>query len=257
LLRLETELAAIKEQYSDDHPDVIKIKRAMASLEKETREASNSAQPSVLKPENPAYIALQAQLQAVSAEIKSLRSRRAQIEKKIAGYETRLLQTPQVERKYLDLTRDHENAVRRYQEIKSKQMEAQVAQALEADRKGERFSLIDPPDFPEKPASPNRPAILLLGLVLSVGGGLGCAAVLEGLDSSLRNVGAIEDLAAAPVLAIIPYIENARETHHRRKLRRVAFATMASGAAVALLLVHFLWMPLDVLWFALLRKLQS
>ena len=43
-------------------------------------------------------------------------------------------------------------------------MEAQLAQNLETNRKGERFTLIEPPLPPEEPVSPNRLAVLIIGL---------------------------------------------------------------------------------------------
>src|SRR3970282_765749 len=92
---------------------------------------------------------------------------------KLADYEKRILQTPQAEREYLNILRDYNNAREKYRDIKAKQMEAQVGQGLEKERKGERFSLIEPPQLPEKPIKPNRPAIIFLGLIFSLGSSLG------------------------------------------------------------------------------------
>ena len=50
----------------------------------------------------------------------------------------------------------------KYQEILSKQTEAQVAQNLEAERKGEKFTLIEPPQPPEKPVSPNSRLLIMI-----------------------------------------------------------------------------------------------
>ena len=47
---------------------------------------------------------------------------------------------------------------------------------LEKERKGEKFTLIDPAILPEEPVSPNRPAIIFLSLVLALGAGVGSAA---------------------------------------------------------------------------------
>src|SRR5439155_2987238 len=171
-----------------------------------------------VKPENPAYIALQAQLESILSELKSSRKKRVALQSKVASYELRLEQTPQVEREYLDLSRDREASWMRYREIKAKQMQADIGQELEKDRKGERFSLIDPPQLPEQPSSPNRPAILLLGLVLSLGGGVGCAAALESLDDSLRASNALAGLLPVPVLAVIPYVEDNEEKRRKRKV---------------------------------------
>ena len=55
-----------------------------------------------------------------------------------------MLKAPQVEREYRSLARDYENAVTEYRETKAKQARADVAKQLESEKKGERFTLIDP-----------------------------------------------------------------------------------------------------------------
>ena len=255
LTRLRAELAASREKYSDDHPDVIKLKRSIASLEK-AEPAPKAASKDAIKPENPAYIAFASQLRGTENELRTLIAKRAELKAKMASYEARIEQTPQVERVYLDLNRDHENSLRRYQELKAKQMEAQVAQELEKGSKGERFSLIDPPQYPEKPNSPNRLGILLLGLLLSIGGGLGYGAVLESLDQSVKSAKELAGLAVAPLLASIPYIANNSERASKRKARKIVATSGLVALLLVVILVHMLWMPLDVVWYSVLRRLS-
>jgi len=255
LTRLRAELATMRDRYSDDHPDVVKLKKSIAALEAEQRVPA-SVKAATGKPENPAYIAFQAQLESILSELKSSRSKRAALQSKVASFDRRLEQTPEVEREYLDLTRDHEASLMRYREIRAKQMQADIGQELEKDRKGERFSLIDPPQLPEKPSSPNRPAILLLGLVLSVGGSVGSAAVLESLDDSVRGSKALTGLLKVPVLAVIPYMENNEERQRKRKITLIIAVSSIATLGLAVLLVHFFFVPLDVLWFRALRWLQ-
>ena len=255
LIRLRADLATAREKYSDDHPDIVKLKKSIAALEAEPV-APVTAKVAV-KPENPAYIALKAQLEATLSDLKSSRSKRIALESKVASYDLRLEQTPQVEREYLDLTRDHETSLNRYREIKAKQMQAEIGQELEKDRKGERFSLIDPPQLPEKPSSPNRPAILLLGLVLSLGGGVGSAAALESMDESVRGSKDLTRLLRVPVLAVIPYMENNAERRRKRKIALIIVASLLAALGLALLLVHSFLIPLDVLWFRALQWLQG
>ena len=257
LTRLRSELALANEKYSDDHPDVIKLKKAVAALESSIKNTPAHSEPQRFKkPENPAFIALQSQLEATAGELRSMRSKRNELKSKMTSYETRLEQTPQVEREYLDLSRDHENSLRRYQELKAKQSEAQVAQELEKDSKGERFSLIDPPQLPEKPNSPNRPAIMLFGVILSMGGGVAYAGVLESLDSSIKSSKELVSVLKAPLLSVIPYIENAQDRGRKRKGRGVVVAAIIAVILTVALVIHFFWIPLDVLWFALMRKLE-
>jgi len=256
LARLREDLAKMRDRYSDDHPDVVKLTKAIAALEAEQPAPKSTKVPAVM-PENPAFIALQAQVEAIKGELKSSQSKRVALQSKLALYDQRVEQTPQVEREYLDLTRDRESSLARYREIKSKQMQADIGEELEKDRKGERFSLIDPPQLPEKPSSPNRRAILLLGLVLSMGGGVGTAAVLEGLNDSVRGSRALIGLLQLPVLAVIPYTKNDAETQRKRNVVGIVAVSAVAALGLSVLLVHFFFMPLDVLWFRALRSLQA
>src|SRR5439155_21176637 len=118
LTRLRADLATARDKYSDDHPDIVKLKKSIAALEAE-QPAPGGAKTAAAKPENPAYIALQAQQESILSELKSSRKKRAALQSKVASYELRLEQTPQVEREYLDLSRDHEASLMRYREVKA------------------------------------------------------------------------------------------------------------------------------------------
>lgn len=259
LAKSRTELASTREKYSEDHPDVIHLTKAVASMEESLKQRSSAPEKDIAKekPENPAYITLQAQLEGIKSQAQALVAQRSTLKVKLGEYEKRIQQTPEVERKYLTLKRDYENSVRRYQEIKAKQMEAQVGQELEKERKGERFSLIDPPQLPEEPIKPNRPAIIILGFLLSMASGLGYAAVAESMDSSVRGARGVMALLESPPLSVIPYMPDEEDTARAVKTRKIVIASIAGSFVLILLLAHFLWTPLDVLWFRGLRKVDT
>jgi succinoglycan biosynthesis transport protein ExoP len=250
-------IEALLGRYGEDHPDVIRARTTIASLEQQlVRLAEGPARPQQgARPENPAYIQIQAQLAAATSELEALRASHTEIKRKVRQYTDRLERTPQIEPDYLVLVRDRDNSEKKYHDIRHRLLEAQVSQGLEVQRKGERFSLIDPPDFPQKPEKPNRPAIVLLGLVLALAGGVGAGAAAENLDHSIRTPEMLRALTQAPPLAVIPYIANSEDRD--RAARRRLLWRMGTAASVLLLLalLHFLWMPLDVLWFSALRKL--
>jgi len=258
LTRMRSELSTMRDKYSDDHPDVVKLKKSLASLEESYKKtaATSGDLPRFKKPENPAYITMQSQLESAISELKTMRAKRTDLKAKMASYESRLEQAPQVEREYLDLNRDHENSIRRYQEVKAKLMEAEVAQQMEKDSKGERFTLIDPAQLPEKPNSPNRPAILLLGMILSLGGGVAYAGVLESMDSSIKNSKMLASLLDAPLLSVIPYMENSEDRRKKTKLKASLVIGVIAGISLIALSIHFLWKPLDVIWYMIMRKLD-
>lgn len=259
LAKLRSDLTAAREKYSEDHPDVIRLSKAIAAMEETLKQRPVTPETDIAKdkPENPAYIMLKAQLDGIKSDTQNLVSRRNELKGKLADYEKRTAQTPDVEREYLMLRRDYENSVKRYQETKAKQMEAEIGQQLEKESKGERFSLIDPPQFPEEPVRPNRPAIIVLGFLLSMASGLGYAAVAESMDSSVRSAHGMANLIGAPPLSVIPYMNNSEDVARAEKTRKLAIAGFAGGFILVVALIHFLWIPLDVLWFKGLRRVDT
>jgi hypothetical protein len=163
------------------------------------------------RPDNPAYVALTSQLDSTRRELVQLAALREDLRAKQRTYDSRLLQIPEIEREYRDLTRDYDNAQTRYREVKAKQMQAEVAMELEKDRKAERFALSEPPLLPQRPASPNRLRIALIGLVASLGGGIGLAWLRDLLNSAVKGPLELARIARVPVLTAIPYIETRRE----------------------------------------------
>ncbi|MEW8287814.1 MAG: lipopolysaccharide biosynthesis protein, partial [Candidatus Thiodiazotropha endolucinida] len=169
--------------------------------------------------------------------------------------EERLIQSPQVEREYRNLTRDYENALAKYQEVKAKQLEAELAESLERERKGERFSLIEPPQLPEEPDKPNRIAILFLGFVFSFAGGFGNVVVRESMDQSVYGSKSVAAITHAPPLAVIPYIECSEDQRQHTTNGAIAIFGLIAAMAITVVSVHLFYKPLDVIWYIVLQKL--
>jgi uncharacterized protein involved in exopolysaccharide biosynthesis len=250
------QLATQLERYGDEHPDVIRSRQVVASLEEELRhpETTRPKMPAV-KPENPAYINIKSQLASATASLQSHKTSRAALKKRAAEYARRLEQTTVLEPEYVDLVRDRDGSAHKHQEIRSRLMEAQVSEGLEVQRKGERFSLIDPADLPENPERPNRPVIVLLACLLAMAGGVGAGAVAENLDHTVWSADQLARVARSTPLAVIPYLpteeEVARLLHHRRAIRVASLGVVVIVGTLG----HFFWFPLDVVWYAALRKL--
>jgi uncharacterized protein involved in exopolysaccharide biosynthesis len=254
----QAQLAKDREKYSPEHPDVIRLTHQVEELQKAVA-AAPAAGTSVKDKErahadNPAYIQVKGELDALTVERDSAVRKQDELHGKLDDYERRLAQAPAVERQYRELARDLESAQLKYQEMLSKQTEAQVSQNLESEHKGERFTMIEPPLPPEKPVSPNRSVILLLGLVLSLGGGVGAVFSRESLDGSVRSAQDIRALLTVPPLALIPVIFTSAE--RRRHSRKVLYSWIGVivAALVFLTIVHVAILPLDVVFFGLLRR---
>jgi polysaccharide biosynthesis transport protein len=256
LSEAKAQLAAALEKYSPDHPDVVRLQRTVDSLQKAVADeaATGTRRIGSDHADNPVYIQVKGQLDALAVDRVSAIQKRDELHAKFDEYERRLAEEPEVERQYRTMARDLESAQAKYQEILSKQTEAQVSQQLETERKGERFTLIEPPQPPEKPISPNRKIIVFVGLFMSLAMGVGAVAARETLDSSVRGPGDIRQMLQVPALASIPIIVTAADRARRRKMTRYSWGGGVATVILAVVSVHFLVMPLDVLWATLLRR---
>lgn len=254
LTEKKAELAVLLKQYSDKHPDVLKLQRQITSLQQALVETKqNDYLNASLEPDNPAYITLKSQLEAANSDINAIAYTRTQIKKKIEELRNNLLQAPLVEKDYMDLVQELNNTNHRYQEVSAREMEAQISQQLEIEKKGERFTLIDPPQEPLEPVSPNRIAILFLGMVLAIAGGLGSVALAEMMDSTIHSEKTITMLLGVEPLATIPYLESRQEYQELKKRQIMLVIGISASALIALIIFHFVIMPLDVFWYKLLR----
>jgi succinoglycan biosynthesis transport protein ExoP len=255
LIDARVALSADLERLGSAHPDIFQAQRKVAALEQEVFRLN--ARPNRItnqRPENPAYINLQAQLNSALSSLDALRKTRIEVKRRLGEYATRLERSPGMEPEYLVLIRDRDTTAQKYQEIRSRLLEAKVAEGLEVQRKGERFSLIDPPSLPEKPFKPNRMAIVLLGVILAVGGGIGSGAVAESLDHSIRSPEQLLTLTQHFPLAVIPFMPNEEDVSRVRIKRRLAQTAGLGVFGTALVIVHVYVIPLDVLWFTALRR---
>jgi uncharacterized protein involved in exopolysaccharide biosynthesis len=258
IVKLRADLAEAKQKYSPEHPDVVALEKKLASMTDELKQIQSRPETAHFQtqPDNPAYITIQTQLAGTESEMKSALQQKQKMIADIEKLEKAMQKAPEVEREYRSLSRDYENAVAQFQDNKSKLSRAEVGKQLESESKGERFTLIDPAALPEKPVSPNRPAILFLGFVFSLGSGIGFAFVADAISGAIHGARNIQTLFGMAPLAVIPYQMNMTDVHKRKKLQKrtilVGFAAIISG----LLLIHFLISPLDVLWFRVLRKFE-
>ena len=256
LEQAQGELARALEKYAPDHPDVVRLKRVVGELQKALADAPTikSSAKEREHADNPAYIQVKGQLDSLTVERESAVKKRDELSAKLDEYERRLAQAPAVERQYRELARDLESAQQKYLEVRSKQSEVQVSQNLETEHKGERFTMIEPPLPPEKPVSPNRLLILAIGLALSIAAGAGAAALLEGLDLSVRGVHDVRTLLMVPPLAAIPVIVTRADSRRHRRVVRYSWMGTIAGITTLLIVVHVFVRPLDIVWIGLLQR---
>jgi len=232
--QLQTLLAALEARYTPDHPDVIKTRRELESLQNKMQ-AAPAPTTADKKPfiEPPEVQQLRAQLHSLEASITGQKAEQERIQQQIKTYQSRVELSPEVQERYRQLTRDSETAQRFYNDLLAKKDQSAMASDLERRQQGEQFTLIDPPSLPERPTFPNKLFFAVGGLAggLFLGGGL--AAWAEFRDQTLRNERDVLHFTGLETLAMIPLVASALPEKSSHKLRGGQSTQLELAEAVA------------------------
>lgn len=254
LEKQKAEYAKLLGTYTENHPSVRALKRKIEILEKSgnTPVAPAGDKPSTNAPMNTEVAKIQAKIDIGKAKLAALSQQQARLRGQIGQAEKQLSQVPQVELGLASLLRDHEVAKKKYDEVVAKLTNAKITENLEHENKAERFVLLEPPQLPEKPIKPNRLKIGVLGFFLAIAGGLGFAMLLESLNERVRGVEAVALILKQRPMVTIPYIVTQSELGKSNNRGRFYAAGVVIVLCAVLAVVHYFFMPLDIL----LTKIQ-
>jgi polysaccharide chain length determinant protein (PEP-CTERM system associated) len=233
-------LAALRLRLKPEHPDLIRAERSVKELERRAAE-EELAQP--LSPGGDttprtgtradARVAeLRRQLTQLQAQITARQREETRLKNVIATYQARVEAAPARESELVALTRDYDTLRDRYSTLLSKREDAKIAANLERRQIGEQFKIVDAARLPERPESPDRQRMNLMGLVAGLGVGLALAALLEYRDTTLRTEDDVLVTLSVPVLALVPEIATSRERSLERKRRK--WLSLGGAAVVAI-----------------------
>ena len=231
LVNMQTRLKAA-------HPDILALKRLIGDLEKKAAAESANPAPVVasLTPERAAQQArinqLQSDLQSIDRDIAHNQEEEKRLRGVVAEYQRRADSAPARESDLVELMRDYDTLQKIYASLLSKKEESKISANLERRQIGEQFKILDPARLPEKPYSPNRTRIDIIGALAALAIGLGLAGLMEFRDSSFRSEQDIVTCLAMPVLAAVPRVTTSAETRTRGRRRRVAGVLAAAATVV-------------------------
>lgn len=209
LERLQHDLSTLLANYKENYPDVITARRRINEIKElmsRPKEAAKEKKLDDLAPPSPDVRnpAVYNNLVTVKSQLATLRHREAEITKQIGFFEKRVEDTPAIEQKFADLRRDYDISLRNYQTLLEKKLHAKLSENLEKRQKGERFTIIDPANLPERPFKPNRPAVAFLGPLAGLGIGVGFVFLLEFFNPAFRKPEDFEGVLQIKVLSTIP-----------------------------------------------------
>ena len=233
---LNNQLVLLMMKYTDNYPEVIKVKSEIEEIKKHIAQEKNSRSESAGSETtaiNPIYQHLKEQISMTDSEIGSLRARLSELSKQQREIQAMLGGMPKEQEEWTKLQRDRNVYQQIYDQLLQKHENANVSKNLELTDKGETFRFVDPAKIPLTPFKPNRVKMILLGIFLGIASGIGIVFGLEYFDHSFKDEDAIETSLKLPVLATIPKIVTEDDELSAKRLDRKVF--IASGAYLSLI----------------------
>jgi len=245
--KLKAQLADLSSHYTDRHPDVRKLKEQIAKTERmrdqllaslktkdtDGGDSTNAANPD---PTQASMIApMQSQLRSNQVEIANRERSITTLKAKIEDYQGRLNQEPIREQQLADLTRGYDQSKANYDDLLKKKNESKMATSMELLQQGERFRIVDPPSYPQKPEFPNRLKFCAIGLAIGLALGAVVAGAFEMIDDRMYDAKDIRKLLPAEVIGEIPAIVNSSDAQNATRRIWLGWATAALVFATILL----------------------
>ena len=192
---LQKRLQELQLQYTDNYPEIIKLKDDIRSLEEQSRSGVGLSRSS----DSPEY-------ERVASELKVIRQAEANLRATIARNRALLQSLPSAKATLDDLEREKNAQKSLYDTMVARQGQSEVSKQIEVQDKATVFRIVDPAVLPIKPISPDRVKIILIGILAGIGGGLGLVLLKDQQDTSVKTVEMAKQFGL-PILAVIPRIE--------------------------------------------------
>ena len=244
---LKSDLAMLESRgYGSRHPDVVRLRTEIATLERDRQDnlvrqresgETRTAVAPVAAPTTPstpaatgATSARRRQAAAVDAEMAKLKGDEAWLREQISNIEKRLASTPEREQDFDRIKRDYSATKDLYDSLLKRFDDAQLGESMENDRQGERFRLLETAMPPSGPVAPDRPRLILIGLMLAAIAAVLAALFAEQFDASFHTVDDVREFTRIPVLATISTI---RPGYVKRAVK-ITLATASMLAVIAI-----------------------
>ncbi|MCX6635542.1 MAG: hypothetical protein NT090_10750 [Acidobacteria bacterium] len=251
ILNAETIMNALRERYTETHPDVQRAKSELASLQASktalTAEelTKPESKPQTVRRISPSSVVEAKNIESMIArtlsmvqikelEIQELAKDRLDTEREIAGVRQQLQASPTSDTEYATLMQERNAARDRYDGLTVKKVQSELATDLENRRQGEMLELLDPASLPQNPAAPNRWIIVAVGTCIGLAVGLSVAGGREVKDTSLKNLKDVRAYTQLTVLASVPLLENDFVVRRRK---RMAWLLWSAACFVGILIM--------------------
>jgi len=234
LAKMKDTFAAMQLRLKPDHPDMLRLTRAIQDLEQKiaddggTTEDAPSARDVV---RGKRIDELRAELEMLDRQTAKKQTDEQRLRDEMKVYQARIEAAPTRESEMTEMNRDYETLQELYKSLLAKKEESKIAANLERRQIGEQFKLLDPARIAEKPFSPNRLRLNLIGMGAGLAVSLLLVVLLEYRDNTFKTDAEVARVLSLPVLAVIPLMRTTAE--QKWAWRRRVCVALGFGTTVA------------------------
>ncbi|PZQ14094.1 MAG: hypothetical protein DI564_11080 [Rhodanobacter denitrificans] len=250
LVELQSQLDRLLLNYTDQHPDVVRVRHQMADLQEAIRLEQTAAERrralgSPMAPTdenaqfNPLYQELKSRLAETRRNIAAIESRYNASSTMLTAELDRSRRIANSENVLAELTRDYEVNRDIYQDLLRRRENARVSMNLDAEKRGLSFRIQEPALLPVQPIGLRFAHFGMAGIGLGLVFPLGLLFLLAQFDPRIRSADRLEQIAGVPVLASVPTYTTSRD-RLRARFRTMLTVLIVLGVVAAYALLFWL-----------------
>ena len=227
---LEDRLVDLLLQYTEDHPDVVSLRRTIRDLKNGLSGSALDVDAASLSG-NRVIEELRVELGKVEASLASEQARLDSFRLRLTELEDSADTIPDIEAEHTKLTRDYEVIKSQYEELLTRLEATRLSKERDISEGDVVFRVVEPPTIPLLPVGPARAQLASMVLLAGLGLGLAVGFLLNLLRPTFANVTELEEEFGLTALGAVSLAEVSAQD--KRSL-------MVYGAMFAGLLVVYL-----------------
>lgn len=205
---LQEKLDDLLVKYTKNHPEVMAVKKSIADLQRQKREAAAASAGSdqvisAAETNNPMFQQMKLAVSEAEANVTSLTTRVKLVEEKVDLLKKQMDDRLKVETQLQGLTRDYETVKGNYNRLLERREQARMSESVEQNADTVKFDVVDPPKVPTRPSGPNRILFFTLVLAAALAAGGSMAIFMSLLRPAFTTMQKVREVTGLPVLGSV------------------------------------------------------
>ena len=259
---LKADIATKSAIYSESHPEMKLLRKALAAMEAEREQQAGGTEASAQSPgivdSTPANIETRLadeKMNALDARVEFLAAQRQKFVTAAEQLKDIISRSPEAGAELMALERTRASIQKSLDEIGDKLAKARLGERLEEDQRSERFEVIEQPIVPTDPERPNRKKLLALVFAAAMASGGGLAYATEFLDRRIRTSAELLSRLGLRPIGIIEFIPLRGEQRRSRWVWALVLFLLVLAIVGSIVALDQLYMPLETLYEKAMKRI--